>query len=316
MAAAKDKKSPEALTRLGIRVEPIAAGPAAPGERRYAVRGETYPHRQKLQELGGQWDKLAHVWIFPAPDPTEILAAALPAAAPSSDGAALANRPHYWGHRQRLRERALKGGMGTLPDYELLELILFGSIQRADVKPLAKELLAKFGSLAAILNAAPDALASFAEINQQTLANFRAILELAKRLQRADLQDRPVLNSIDKVAAYARAEIGHSEIEKFHILFLDQRHALIADEVQQTGTINEVMIYPREIVHRALNLGAVGLVLVHNHPSGNLKPSPGDIDMTREIKRAAEGVGVDLLDHLIVAKSGYISLRQIGKLPK
>jgi DNA repair protein RadC len=304
------------LARLGITVEPVAGG----AERRYAVRGDTYPHRQALQELGGRWDKLGHVWLFDGPeDPSPRLAAAIGATAPAAGGApdgAGANRPHYWGHRQRLRERALAGGLAGLPDYELLELILFGSIARVDVKPLAKALLERFGSLGALLAAPTEELARFELVDQKTIVNLRALGELAHRLARAELLDQPLLNSIDKVAKYCRAQMAHSDVERFRVLYLDQRHALIQDETQQTGTVNEVAAYPREIVRRALNLGAVGIVLVHNHPSGNLKPSPGDIEITREIARALEGVGIALHDHLIVGRNGHVSLREMGKLPR
>jgi DNA repair protein RadC len=301
------------LARLGISVEPMAGG----AEGRFAVRGDTYPHRQALQELGGRWDKLAHVWLFDGPDhPGPRLAAAIAGALPP-DGALPpepANRPHYWGHRQRLRERAMNGGLGALPDYELLELLLFGSIARKDVKPLAKDLLARFGSLAGVLAAPAEELARFELVDQKTIVSFRAMGELAHRMAREELLERPLLNSLEKVAKYCRAQMGHSEVEQFRVLYLDQRHALIHDETQQRGTVNEVAAYPREILRRALNLGAVGLVLVHNHPSGNLKPSPGDIEITREIQKAADSVGIALHDHLIVGRNGHVSLREMGKL--
>lgn len=301
------------LARLGISVAPVAGG----GEGRFAVRGDTYPHRQALQELGGRWDKLARLWVFDGPeDPSPRLAAAIAAAVPAADAAPPepANRPHYWGHRQRLRERALNGGLAGLPDYELLELLLFGSVARRDVKPLAKELLARFGSLAAVLAAPAEELARFELVDQKTIVNFRAMGELAHRMAREELLDKPLLNSLDKVAKYCRAQMGHSDVEQFRVLYLDQRHALIHDETQQRGTVNEVAAYPREILRRALNVGAVGIVLVHNHPSGNLKPSPGDIEITREIAKAAESVGIALHDHLIVGRNGHVSLREMGKL--
>ncbi len=304
------------LGRLGISVAPVAGGEAG----RFAVAGDTYPHRQALQELGGRWDKLGHVWLFDGPeDPSPRLAAALaaslPAEAAATDGAGT-NRPHYWGHRQRLRERALAGGLAGLPDYELLELLLFGSVARVDVKPLAKALLERFGSLGAVLAAPAEELARFELVDRKTIVSFRAMGELAHRLAREELLDKPLLNSIDKVAKYCRAQMAHSAVERFRVLYLDQRHALILDETQQTGTVNEVAAYPREILRRALNLGAVGIVLVHNHPSGNLKPSPGDIEITREIARALEGVGIALHDHLIVGRNGHVSLSEMGKLPR
>jgi DNA repair protein RadC len=204
------------LARLGISVESVGGGAG-----RFAVRGDTYPHRQALQELGGRWDKLARFWVFEGPDdPSPRLAAAIAAAVPT-DGAPPpepANRPHYWGHRARLRERALSGGFAALPDYELLELILFGSIERKDVKPLAKELLARFGSLGAVLAAPAEELARFEQIDQKTIANFRAMAELAHRLGREELLDKPLLNSIEKVAKYCRAQMAHSGVERFRVL--------------------------------------------------------------------------------------------------
>ncbi|HWA45180.1 MAG TPA: DNA repair protein RadC [Hypericibacter adhaerens] len=300
----------DALERIGITVEPLPGG----GIERFAVRGDTYPHRQALQEIGGQWDKLARAWVFESQDPTERLIAVLPI--PAEAPAEKPNRPHYWGHRERLRKRAMAGGLGALPDYELLELLLFATVERKDVKPLAKALLERFGSLGGVLAAREEELAGFELVTYSTIVNLRAIAETAVRLGREELKERAILNSIDKVAKHCRTVIGNSPIEQFRVLFLDQRHGLIADELQQTGTVNEVAAYPRQILQRALNLGAVGLVLVHNHPSGNLKPSPGDIEITREIMRAAETLGIALHDHLIVSAGGHISLRQTGKLPR
>jgi DNA repair protein RadC len=299
-----------ALERLGISVEPMPGGAAG----RFAVKGDTYPHRQTLQDLGGQWDKLARVWIFETENPTERLVAALPI--PTGTAPEKPNRPHYWGHRERLRQRAKEGGFGALPDYELLELLLFATIERKDVKPLAKSLLERFDSLGGVLAAREEELAAFDLVKLSTIVNLRAIAEMAVRLGREELKERPILNSIDKVAKHCRTAIGNSPIEQFRVLFLDQRHGLIADEMQQTGTVNEVAAYPRQILQRALNLGAVGLVLVHNHPSGNLKPSTGDIEITREIVRAADALGIAVHDHLIVSAGGHISLRQMGKLPR
>ena len=298
-----------ALARIGISVEPLPGGEVG----RFAVKGDTYPHRQALQDLGGQWHKLERYWIFEAENPAERLAATLPIPA---EAVAKPNRPHYWGHRERLRRRAQEGGLGALPDYELLELVLFATIERKDVKPLAKALLERFGSLGGVLAAREEELAGFELVKFSTIVNLKAIAEAAARLGREELRERPILNSIDKVAKHCRTVIGNSAIEQFRVLFLDQRHGLIQDELQQTGTVNEVAAYPRQILHRALDLGAVGLVLVHNHPSGNLKPSTGDIEITREIMRAAEPLGIALHDHLIVGPGGHISLRQTGKLPR
>ena len=298
----------QGLKRMGISVAPQRASGGG-----FLVRGDTYPHREKLQALGGRWDRAAHAWIFEGgDDPSPRLAEALEPFV----GSQPVERPHYWGHRQRLRERALQSGLDALPDYELLELILFGGIRRADTKPLAKALLERFGTLGAVLAAPEEELYGFELVNQQTVSNFRAIRELAARMAREEVVDRPLLNSIDKVVDYCRAKMAHSEVEEFRVLYLDQRNALIHDELQQRGTVNEVAAYPRQIMRRALNLGAVGLVLCHNHPSGNLKPSPQDIEITREIFHAAEAVGITLHDHLIVGAGGHTSLRDLKKIPR
>ena len=299
---------PRDLKRLGIIVAPHRIGAGG-----FIVRGDTFPHRQRLHELGGKWDRMAQAWLFEGEvDPSPKLAEALE----GMDSAATVERPHYWGHRQRLRERALDGGLEALPDYELLELVLFGSIARADVKPLAKALLERFGGIGAVLAAPEEELAGFEQMNRQTVVNFRAIRELAARAAREEVVGRPLLNSIDKVVDYCRSRMAHNDIEEFRVLYLDQRNALIDDELQQSGTVNEVAAYPRQIIRRALNVGAVGLVLCHNHPSGNLKPSAQDIEITREIFRAAEAVGITLHDHLIVGPTGFQSLRELRKIPR
>ncbi len=307
-AAANEMAEDRGLKRMGISVAPQRASGGG-----FLVRGDTYPHRETLQALGGRWDRAAHAWIFEGgEDPSPRLAEALEPFAGSQPG----ERPHYRGHRQRLRERALQGGFDALPDYELLELILFGSIRRADTKPLAKALLERFGTLGAVLAAPEEELYGFELVNQQTVTGFRAVRELAARMAREEVIDRPLLNSIDKVVDYCRAKMAYSDVEEFRVLYLDQRNALIHDELQQRGTVNEVAAYPRQIMRRALNLGAVGLVLCHNHPSGNLKPSPQDIEITREIFHAAEAVGITLHDHLIVGAGGHTSLRDLRKIPR
>jgi len=227
-----------------------------------------------------------------------------------SEGAAL---PHYFGHRQRLRERMIANGTETLPDYELLEVILFAARARGDVKPVAKALLGHFGGFAEMMSAEPEALAA-AGLNLAGIAAIKAAREAALRLMRADLQQRPVVNSWDKLIDYCSAQVAHGKIEEFHILFLDRKNVLIKDERQQRGTVDHTPVYPREVVKRALELGASALILVHNHPSGDPTPSKADIAVTQDIKKAAAPLGVVLHDHVIIGRNRHTSLRELGEI--
>ena len=221
--------------------------------------------------------------------------------------------PHHFGHRQRLRERMLANGAESLPDYELLEVILFAARQRGDVKPVAKALLGHFGGFAEMMSAEPDALAA-AGLNLAGIAAIKAAREAALRLMRTGLQQRPVVNSWDKLIDYCSAQIAHGKIEEFHILFLDRKNVLIKDERQQRGTIDHTPVYPREVVKRALELGASALILVHNHPSGDPTPSQADIAVTQDIKKAAAPLGVVLHDHVIIGRNRHTSLRELGEI--
>jgi DNA repair protein RadC len=227
-----------------------------------------------------------------------------------SEGTAL---PHYFGHRQRLRERMIAGGAESLPDYELLEVILFAARARGDVKPVAKALLAHFGGFAEMMSAEPDGLAA-AGLNLAGIAAIKAAREAALRLMRAELQQQPVVNSWDKLIDYCSAQVAHGKIEEFHILFLDRKNVLIKDERQQRGTIDHTPVYPREVVKRALELGASALILVHNHPSGDPTPSKADIAVTQDIKKAAAPLGVVLHDHVIIGRNRHTSLRELGEI--
>lgn len=226
----------------------------------------------------------------------------------------LANQPHYLGHRQRLRDRFLAGGDNGLPDYELLELLLFFSIPKIDTKPLAKQLLGRFGSLAGVVNASAEQLAEFQRMDHFTITIFKALRIFAARLVLEDLTERPVLDNWDKLVAYLRAAMAHRMIEQFRLLFLDRRNVLIADEVQHEGSIDHTPVYPREVVKRALALDASALVMVHNHPSNHPQPSKPDIEMTRQVRDALDRVGVVLHDHLIISRRGHTSFRQLGLL--
>lgn len=221
------------------------------------------------------------------------------------------DKPHYHGHRERLRERFRDGGSGALADYELLELILFAAIPRRDVKPLAKSLIERFGTFGAVLSATREALASEG-LGDTTIDVLKATHEAGIRLTREAALDRPVLGSWQKVLDYCRARLAHSAVEEFHLLFLDRKNGLIAAEPQQRGTVDHTPVYPREVVKRALELGASAIILVHNHPSGDPSPSRADIDMTREVQRAAAALGIAVHDHLIVGREGHASLKALG----
>ena len=224
-----------------------------------------------------------------------------------------AKKPHYHGHRQRLRERFLKGGPDSLPDYELLELILFGAIRQGDVKPLAKRLIDQFDGLAGVLTAEVEALQN-AGLGESTIATVKASQAAALHLSRARVMQQPIVSSWQALLDYCRAAMGHDKTEAFRILFLDRKNRLIGDEVQQRGTIDHTPVYPREVVKRALELGATALILVHNHPSGDATPSKADIDMTKQIAAAAGPLGIVLHDHLIMTRVEEASFRALGLL--
>ena len=285
------------------------------GEDRWRVSGNTLPHRQLLRDGGGSWNKLDQCWEFSGENPTAKLAAALetqPVATGHNSGETDA-KPHYWGHRGRVRERVLKAGVEPLADYELLELLLFYSIERMDTKPLAKKLLERFGTLGDVFAAEPEQLRAF-EIDQKTLVHFKAMREVGRRLAERKVKDMPVLTNWQQLIDYCHTALAHEKTEQFRILFLDRKNVLIADEVQQRGTIDHTPVYPREVVKRALALNAAALILVHNHPSGDPKPSRDDIEMTREIKAAAEALGISIHDHLVIGRKGHASFRSLGLL--
>lgn len=216
--------------------------------------------------------------------------------------------PHYHGHRERLRARFREAGAEALADYELLELLLFRAIPRRDVKPLAKQLLAKFGSFAEVITASPARLAE-AELSDGAITEFRLVQAAAQRLTRGAVKKRPVLSSWSSVLEYCRAAMAFADKEQFRILFLDKRNQLIADELQQVGTVDHTPVYPREVVKRALELSATAIILVHNHPSGDPTPSPADIQMTQAVHDIAKPLGIALHDHIIVGKEGHASLK-------
>ncbi len=228
--------------------------------------------------------------------------------------AAEENQPHYRGHRQRLKDRFLQGGPDALPDYELLELLLFLGIPQKDVKPLAKTLLARFNGFSGVLNASPEALMGIDGIKENAATALKVVQAAAQRLAREEVINRPVLASWDRLLDYCRITLSHRETEQFHLLFLDKKNVLIADEAQQKGTVDHTPVYPREVVKRALELNASAVILVHNHPSGDPTPSRADIEMTRLIRDAAKAVGITVHDHLIIGKTGHNSFKSQGLL--
>ena len=217
--------------------------------------------------------------------------------------------PHYYGHRDRLRARFSEVGGDALPDYELLEIVLFRSIPRRDVKPIAKDLLRRFGSFAEVLAAPPALLAEVDGVGESVVTDLKIVEAAARRFAKGAVARRPVLSSWTSVIDYCRTAMAFSEKEQFRLLFLDRRNALIADEVQQSGTIDHTPVYPREVVKRALELSASAVILVHNHPSGDPTPSSADIKMTREIVDVAKPLGIVVHDHIIVGREGHASLK-------
>jgi DNA repair protein RadC len=217
--------------------------------------------------------------------------------------------PHYHGHRERLRERFRAAGADALSDYELLEAVLFRAQPRRDVKPLAKSLIATFGSFAEAISAPVARLEQVKGLGAASITELKLVQAAASRLLRGEVQKRPVLSSSPAVLDYCRSAQAFADREQFRVLFLDKRNQLIADEVQQTGTVDHTPVYPREVVKRALELSATAIVLVHNHPSGDPTPSRADVQMTQEIIAVTSPFGIAVHDHIIVGKNGHTSMK-------
>ena len=224
-----------------------------------------------------------------------------------------APKPHHLGHRERLRERA-RAGLDPLPDYEVLELILYRSIRRGDVKPLAKALLARFGSLAAVFAASPESLRTVTGVGEEVALDLRLVQEATLRIAREAARQRTVISSWSALLAYVRTALAHEPREQFRVLFLDKKNQLIADEVLNHGTVDHAPVYPREVMRRALELSASALILVHNHPSGDPSPSAADVDMTRQIIEAGRALRIAIHDHLVVGSAGAASFKALGLL--
>ena len=364
-----------ALQRAGLELrEQFDEGNGA----EFLLHGNTYPNKELLKRHGGRWSSSRQGWVFESIEPIRDLATALPtngerpagglADAPAAYGVDRSirrfRRKHYHGHRERLRTRFLEAGPPSLPDYELLELLLFHSIEVKDTKPLAKGLLARFGSLGGVISADPRLFAEFDDLraNSDECARYQAfrasdeyqvardtapearseearrwlayedsdegrreidlhwarrhteillkvIGEVLKRVLREEIRDRPVIGSWTALIDYLQVALAHEPIEQFRVLFLDRKNILIRDEQQQRGTVDHTPLYPREIVKRALELGASAIIMVHNHPSGDPTPSRADIEMTKQVAQAMSAVGLTVHDHVIVGKNRHTSFK-------
>lgn len=221
----------------------------------------------------------------------------------------------YHGHRRRLKQRFLTQGGSALADYEILEMLLFAAFPRRDVKPLAKQILSKYnGSLSAVLGASPERLKDIEGIGDSAASSIKIVHEAALRMLKEEHHKRPVLSNWQSLNDYLRITMRHLPVEQFRVLFLNSKNELIADEVQQEGTINAAPVYPREIVRRALDLSATAVILVHNHPSGNPEPSPKDIEVTKQVRKALDALSITLHDHIIVGYGKNQSLKSLGYL--
>jgi DNA repair protein RadC len=346
----------------------------------FLLQGNTYANKELLKRHGGRWSRDRQGWLFDSLEPIRHLATALPVNGEAQSGGLadapaafeaetpsfvrLRKRAQNSGHRNRLRARLLETGPQALPDYELLELLLFFSIDVKDTKPLAKELLARYGGLGGVLNAAPAQLAEFHDLRKEsaeidgylayrTSASYegdrhaengalseedsrwrifeqvdankweivrlwrrretevllKVVGELLKRVLREEIRERPVIGSWTALLDYLQVALAHEPIEQFRVLFLDRKNILIRDELQQRGTVDHTPLYPREIVKRALELGASAIIMVHNHPSGDPTPSRADIEMTKQVVQALGAVGLTVHDHVIVGKNRHTSFK-------
>jgi DNA repair protein RadC len=217
--------------------------------------------------------------------------------------------PHYHGHRERLRARFREAGAEAVSDYELLELVLFRTIPQRDIKPLAKALIAKFGSFAEVVSAPQARLREIKGLGDAAITELKVVHAAAGRLARGEVRKRPILSSWSNLLDYCRMTQAFADKEQFRVLFLDKRNQLIADELQQTGTVDHTPVYPREVVKRALEVSATAIILVHNHPSGDPTPSRADIQMTQSIVEIAKPLGISVHDHIIVGKEGHTSFK-------
>lgn len=224
----------------------------------------------------------------------------------------ISNNQHYLGHRERLKKKILEVGAESLADYELLEMVLICAIPRKDVKPLAKELIDIFGSFANVINAEKNDLLQVKGIGEGVIAFFEIIKQSAIKIVKTEAFKNPVIDSFNKLIDYCVAKMGRDKIESFRVIFLDTKLRLIADEEFSKGTVDQTLLFPREVLKRVINLGASSIIMVHNHPSGDTKPSKADVAMTKEVIKALLPVAVELVDHLVVSKNSYTSFKAKG----
>jgi len=223
-------------------------------------------------------------------------------------------KPHYHGHRQRLRNRFLKGGTAALQDYELLELLLTFAIPIADVKPLAKGLIQHFGSFTQVLDAPPQALMEFPGLREYSATLINLVKACAEYYLKEEALKKQPIHSLEALVAYCRTAMGGLKDEQFRVLFLNSQNEIIAEEIVQEGTVDQTVVYPRKVLELALKHKATALILVHNHPSGSLKPSAADRELTRALVKAAKTINLTVHDHLIVSRQGYFSLAEHNML--
>ncbi len=219
-------------------------------------------------------------------------------------------KPHYHGHRARLRQRFLQGGPGALQDYELLELLLTFAIPYSDVKPLAKQLIAHFGSFPRVLDATPEALLEVPGIREYSAVLIRLVKACAEYYLKDGILAREKIGSLSALVDYCRTSMGGLADEQFRVVFLNSQNEIMAEEIVQEGTVNQTVVYPRKVLELALKHKATGLILVHNHPSGNLTPSTADLELTRSLVKASHALNLTVHDHLIISRHGYFSLAE------
>jgi DNA repair protein RadC len=256
--------------------------------------------RRELADAQGALNLSGQAWLPPA-EPT-TMPVLRPAPTPQ----------HQLGHRERLRERAMGAGVGALPDYELLEIYLFRTRGRGDVKPTAKALLARFGSLAGVAGASIEELKTVPGVGEAVALDLKLLHEATVRIAKAPVTKRTAISSWSALVAYVRIALAHESREQFRVLFLDKKNQLIADEVMNRGTVDHAPVYPREVMRRALELAASAIILVHNHPSGDPSPSGADVDMTRQIIEAGRSLRIAVHDHLVVGRDGVAGFKSLG----
>jgi len=301
----------------------------------YHVSGDTFRHKESLKRAGGVWSRFDQAWRFATRTHLETLVALLDGRpVPEELARGLAEAPatfngdqrqgkwgdkHYHGHRERLRNRFMEAGPEALADYELVELVLFFSVWRRDTKPLAKQLLERFGGIGGLLAADPERYRDIKELTSGGEEDLRFTTVLLKTLQalleralKEQIKERPVIASWTVLIEYLQLVMTHEPSEHFRILFLDKKNILIKDEVQSRGTVDHTPLYPREVVKRALELAASAIIMVHNHPSGDPTPSRPDIEMTRQVVKALEAVHITVHDHVIVGKNKHTSFKSSG----